>query len=87
MPLTPEDVRNKQFSTVRLREGYDMDEVDAFLDEVEAELTRLGRDNEDLAMGLDELVLLLGGGLVLAPVVSLILDHLAVLDQILRKGE
>ena len=48
MPLTPEDVRNKQFSTVRLREGYEMDEVDAFLDEVEAELTRLGRDNEDL---------------------------------------
>src|SRR5437879_169748 len=45
MPLTPEDVRNKQFSTVRLREGYDMDEVDAFLDEVEAELTRLGRAN------------------------------------------
>ena len=36
MPLTPEDVRNKQFRTVRLREGYDEDEVDAFLDEVEA---------------------------------------------------
>ncbi|MCU0266889.1 MAG: DivIVA domain-containing protein [Actinomycetia bacterium] len=48
MPLTPEDVRNKQFSTVRLREGYEMDEVDAFLDEVEAELTRLLRENEDL---------------------------------------
>ncbi|MEU3505795.1 DivIVA domain-containing protein, partial [Streptomyces hundungensis] len=31
MPLTPEDVRNKQFTTVRLREGYDEDEVDAFL--------------------------------------------------------
>ncbi len=26
MPLTPEDVRNKQFTTVRLREGYDEDE-------------------------------------------------------------
>ncbi|CAM5226349.1 Cell cycle protein GpsB [Streptomyces griseoloalbus] len=48
MPLTPEDVRNKQFTTVRLREGYDQDEVDAFLDEVEAELTRLLRENEDL---------------------------------------
>lgn len=48
MPLTPEDVRNKQFSTVRLREGYEMDEVDAFLDEVEAELTRLLRENDDL---------------------------------------
>ena len=43
MPLTPEDVRNKQFTTVRLREGYDEDEVDAFLDEVEAELTRSTR--------------------------------------------
>jgi DivIVA domain-containing protein len=48
MTLTPEDVRNKQFSTVRLREGYEMDEVDAFLDEVEGELTRLGRENDDL---------------------------------------
>src|SRR6478672_5761530 len=48
MPLTPEDVRNKQFTTVRLREGYDEDEVDAFLDEVAGELTRLLRENEDL---------------------------------------
>lgn len=47
MPLTPEDVRNKQFTTVRLREGYDEDEVDAFLDEVEAELTRLLRPHRD----------------------------------------
>ncbi|MBV9829979.1 MAG: DivIVA domain-containing protein, partial [Marmoricola sp.] len=35
MPLTPEDVSNKRFTPVRLREGYDMGEVDAFLDEVE----------------------------------------------------
>jgi len=48
MPLTPEDVRNKQFTTVRLREGYDEDEVDAFLDEVEAELSRLLRENDEL---------------------------------------
>ena len=48
MPLTPEDVRNKQFTTVRLREGYDEDEVDQFLDEVEAELTRLLRENDEL---------------------------------------
>ena len=46
--LDPEDVRNKQFTTVRLREGYDEDEVDAFLDEVEAELTRLLRENDEL---------------------------------------
>ncbi|MEU2718649.1 DivIVA domain-containing protein [Streptomyces sp. NPDC007205] len=48
MPLTPEDVRNKQFTTTRLREGYDEDEVDSFLDKVEAELTRLLRENKDL---------------------------------------
>jgi DivIVA domain-containing protein len=48
MALTPDDVRNKQFTTVRLREGYDEDEVDAFLDEVEAELTRLLRENDEL---------------------------------------
>jgi DivIVA domain-containing protein len=48
MPLTPEDVSNKRFSPVRLREGYDMGEVDQFLDEVEAELARLTRENADL---------------------------------------
>ncbi len=48
MPLTPEDVRNKRFTPVRLREGYDMGEVDQFLDEVESELERLNHENEDL---------------------------------------
>ena len=44
MPLTPDDVRNKRFTPLRLREGYDMAEVDAFLDEVEAELIRLAEE-------------------------------------------
>jgi len=48
MPLPPEDVSNKRFTPVRLREGYDMGEVDQFLDEVEAELARLTRENDDL---------------------------------------
>src|SRR5688500_10090571 len=48
MPLTPEDVRNKRFTPVRLREGYDMGEVDQFLDEVEAELARLTKKDDDL---------------------------------------
>jgi DivIVA domain-containing protein len=48
MPLTPEDVSNKRFTTVRLREGYDMTEVDQFLDEVEAELTRITKENTEL---------------------------------------
>jgi DivIVA domain-containing protein len=48
MPLTPEDVQNKRFRTVRgpFKEGYDEEEVDAFLDDVEAELRRLLADNE-----------------------------------------
>ncbi len=48
MPLTPEDVSNKRFTPVRLREGYDMGEVDQFLDEVEAELDRMVAENNDL---------------------------------------
>jgi len=54
MPLTPADVRNKQFSTTRLRPGYDEEEVDAFLDEVEAELDRLIQENEELRSKLAE---------------------------------
>jgi DivIVA domain-containing protein len=54
MPLTPADVRNRQFSTTRLRPGYDEEEVDAFLDEVEAELNRLIQDNEELRSKLAE---------------------------------
>jgi DivIVA domain-containing protein len=54
MPLTPADVRNKQFSTTRLRPGYDEEEVDAFLDEIEAELNRLVQENEELRSKLAE---------------------------------
>jgi DivIVA domain-containing protein len=53
MPLTPEDVSNKRFTAVRLREGYDMGEVDQFLDEVEAELTRLTKENDELRAKLE----------------------------------
>src|SRR5881392_675418 len=49
MPLTPEDVANKRFTTTRFRNGYDEDEVDEFLDEVEAELARLIQENKTLA--------------------------------------
>jgi DivIVA domain-containing protein len=66
MPLSPEDVQNKEFTTVRLREGYDMQEVDEFLDEVEAELTRMHRENDELR---DKLAAVTrGGGLVAAAV-------------------
>src|SRR5262249_44949636 len=68
MPLTPADVRNKQFSTTRLRPGYDEEEVDAFLDEVEAELDRLIQENEELRAKLAEL--LRGGGKAAVPALS-----------------
>jgi DivIVA domain-containing protein len=48
MPLTPQEVRAMRFTPVRLREGYDMGEVDEFLDEVETELERLLAENDDL---------------------------------------
>ncbi len=54
MALSPEDVQNKLFTTVRLREGYEQAEVDEFLDEVEAELTRLLKENDDLRTKLAE---------------------------------
>jgi len=46
--LTPEDVETKTFTPVRLREGYDMAEVDHFLDEVVATLRKLDTDTEGL---------------------------------------
>src|SRR6266581_8765665 len=56
MPLTPADVRNKQFSTTRLRPGYDEEEVDAFLDEVEAELDRQIKETEEVRGKLAEVL-------------------------------
>lgn len=40
MPLTPAEVRAVQFATTRMRTGYDMDEVDAFLDIIEADVSQ-----------------------------------------------
>jgi DivIVA domain-containing protein len=49
MTLTPEDVRDKKFATARgLKQGYDLAEVDAFLEEVQTELGRLLADNAAL---------------------------------------
>jgi DivIVA domain-containing protein len=55
MPLTPQDVQNKEFATTRFKPGYDEEEVDAFLDEVEAELNRLLTENADLRNRLNQL--------------------------------
>ncbi len=62
MALTPQDVQNKVFSPTRFRTGYNEDEVDTFLDEVEAELTRLLDENSDIRRQLDEARRSGGGG-------------------------
>jgi DivIVA domain-containing protein len=49
MPLTPADVHNVAFKKPPIgKRGYDEEEVDAFLDEVERELARLIEENSDL---------------------------------------
>ena len=65
MPLTPADVHNVAFSKPPIgKRGYNEDEVDAFLDLVEAELTRLIEENSDLRQRIEELdqELAAGGG-------------------------
>ncbi|WP_017572189.1 DivIVA domain-containing protein [Nocardiopsis halotolerans] len=41
MPLTPADIREKKFHTVRLRQGYHEEDVDELLDRIEATLVAL----------------------------------------------
>src|SRR3954452_11758522 len=49
MPLPPADVHNVVFKKPPIgKRGYDEDEVDAFLDVVEAELARLIEENNEL---------------------------------------
>lgn len=56
MPLTPAEVHNAKFRKPPMgKRGYDEDEVDAFLDQVEAELARLLNENADLRAQLDTL--------------------------------
>jgi DivIVA domain-containing protein len=55
MPLTPADVHNVAFKKPSIgKRGYDEDEVDAFLDVVEAELARLIEENSELTARLTE---------------------------------
>jgi DivIVA domain-containing protein len=46
--LTAEDILNKKFSATKFREGYDVEEVDDFLDEVVRTLTNVQEENEGL---------------------------------------
>src|SRR4051794_6222051 len=51
MALTPEDVQSRRFKTSF--RGYDEEEVDSFLDEVEVELVRLHGESDALRQRLD----------------------------------
>jgi len=58
MPLTPADVHNVAFKKPPIgKRGYDEEEVDAFLDEVERELARLIEENNELRASIER-----GGG-------------------------
>ncbi len=62
MPLTPADVHNVAFKKPPIgKRGYDEEEVDAFLDEVERELARLIEENNELRAQVER-----GGGRVSA---------------------
>src|SRR3954466_11790140 len=63
MPLTPADIHNMAFKKPPMgKRGYDEEEVDAFLDEVEQELIRLLEENNVLQDTLQR-----GGGGGLSP--------------------
>ncbi len=74
MPLTPADVHNVAFSKPPIgKRGYNEDEVDAFLDLVESELSRLIEENADLRQRVSELDSELASarsGVIQTPVVS-----------------
>src|SRR5690349_7584675 len=56
MSLTPADVHNVAFSKPPIgKRGYNEDEVDAFLDLVEVELSRLIEENNDLRAQIEQL--------------------------------
>ena len=46
--LTAEDILNKKFSATKFREGYDVEEVDDFLDEVVRTLNSVQEENDEL---------------------------------------
>lgn len=48
MALTPEEIHNKTFNVSTFKKGYDLDEVDDFLDEIEITVSALVREVADL---------------------------------------
>ncbi|WP_325094302.1 DivIVA domain-containing protein [Leucobacter sp. M11] len=55
MALTPDDVVNKRFTITKFRDGYDLDQVDDFLDTIVEELRQLEAEREALKAENEEL--------------------------------
>ena len=55
MALTPEDVVNQKFTITKFRDGYDLDQVDDFLDTIVEELRTREAEKAELQAKIDEL--------------------------------
>ncbi|MBK0419201.1 DivIVA domain-containing protein [Leucobacter sp. CSA1] len=55
MALTPEDVVNQKFTITKFRDGYDLDQVDDFLDTIVEELRQHEQEKEELRSQIEEL--------------------------------
>ncbi|KUF08036.1 DivIVA domain-containing protein [Leucobacter sp. G161] len=55
MALTPEDVVNQKFTITKFRDGYDLDQVDDFLDTVVEEIRQRDAEKQELEAKIAEL--------------------------------
>lgn len=62
MALTPEDVVNQKFTITKFRDGYDLDQVDDFLDTIVEELRQRELEKAELQAKIDELTEQLDSG-------------------------
>ena len=55
MALTSEDILNQKFAITKFRDGYDMDQVDDFLDKVGEDLRSIEQERDELLAKIEEL--------------------------------
>lgn len=55
MALTPEDVVNQKFTITKFRDGYDLDQVDDFLDTIVEELRQHEQEKDELRAQIQDL--------------------------------
>lgn len=55
MALTPEDVVNQKFTITKFRDGYDLDQVDDFLDTIVEELRQHEQEKNELRAQIEDL--------------------------------